>query len=165
MDTAPSADVVTRSQANRLHATRGTSEPPGFPGRFTPSHPDTHDRIRHDTVDKAGSVTLRHNSRLHHIGHRTNPRRNLRHPARPRPSNTGRQRRHRRVAPRTDPRPTPRLPTHRSAQRTHPTIPEMTTAEPTNVGPAVADVLRHHKVPPAGFEPATPALGEPCSIP
>ena len=30
--------------------------------------PDTHDRIRHDKVDKAGSVTLRHNSRLHHIG-------------------------------------------------------------------------------------------------
>ena len=30
--------------------------------------PDTHDRIRHDRVDKAGSVTLRHNSRLHHIG-------------------------------------------------------------------------------------------------
>ena len=29
---------------------------------------DTHDRIRHDRVDKAGSVTLRHNSRLHHIG-------------------------------------------------------------------------------------------------
>jgi len=30
--------------------------------------PDTHERIRHDRVDKAGSVTLRHNSRLHHIG-------------------------------------------------------------------------------------------------
>jgi transposase InsO family protein len=30
--------------------------------------PATHDRIRHDTVDKAGSVTRRHNSRLHHIG-------------------------------------------------------------------------------------------------
>jgi transposase InsO family protein len=30
--------------------------------------PDTHDRIRHDRVDKAGSVTLRHNGRLHHIG-------------------------------------------------------------------------------------------------
>jgi transposase InsO family protein len=30
--------------------------------------PDTHNRIRHDRVDKAGSVTLRHNSRLHHIG-------------------------------------------------------------------------------------------------
>ena len=30
--------------------------------------PDTHDRVRHDRVDKAGSVTLRHNGRLHHIG-------------------------------------------------------------------------------------------------
>jgi len=30
--------------------------------------PDTHDRIRHDRVDKAGSVTLRHDGRLHHIG-------------------------------------------------------------------------------------------------
>ena len=30
----------------------------------------------------------------------------------------------------------------------------MTTAGPANAGPAVADVLRHHTVPPAGFEPA-----------
>ncbi len=29
---------------------------------------DTHDRIRHDRIDNAGSVTLRHNGRLHHIG-------------------------------------------------------------------------------------------------
>ena len=29
---------------------------------------DTHDRIRHDRVDSAGSVTLRVNGRLHHIG-------------------------------------------------------------------------------------------------
>jgi len=29
---------------------------------------DTHDRIRHDRVDTAGSVTLRVNGRLHHIG-------------------------------------------------------------------------------------------------
>jgi transposase InsO family protein len=28
----------------------------------------THHRIRHDRVDKTGSVTLRHNGRLHHIG-------------------------------------------------------------------------------------------------
>jgi len=28
----------------------------------------THERIRHDGVDKAGSVTLRYNSRMHHIG-------------------------------------------------------------------------------------------------
>ena len=27
----------------------------------------TYDRIRHDRVDKAGSFTVRHNSRLHHI--------------------------------------------------------------------------------------------------
>ena len=29
---------------------------------------DTHDRIRHDRVDKTGAVTLRVNGRLHHIG-------------------------------------------------------------------------------------------------
>jgi transposase InsO family protein len=29
---------------------------------------DPHWRVRHDRVDKAGTVTLRHNSRLHHIG-------------------------------------------------------------------------------------------------
>jgi transposase InsO family protein len=30
--------------------------------------PDTHFRIRHDKVDGAGTVTLRHDSKLHHIG-------------------------------------------------------------------------------------------------
>ncbi len=40
--------------------------PKATPGEVT--DPDTHDRIRHDTVDKAGSVTLRHGGRLHHIG-------------------------------------------------------------------------------------------------
>ena len=29
---------------------------------------DPHWRVRHDKVDKAGTVTLRHNSRMHHIG-------------------------------------------------------------------------------------------------
>ncbi len=29
---------------------------------------DTHYRIRHDTIDDSGVFTLRHNSRLHHIG-------------------------------------------------------------------------------------------------
>jgi transposase InsO family protein len=29
---------------------------------------DTHDRIRHDKIDKTGCVTLRHNGRLHHLG-------------------------------------------------------------------------------------------------
>ncbi len=50
--------------------------------RHTPSHAyttrpkatatgpyiDPHCRVRHDRVDQAGTVTLRHNSRLHHIG-------------------------------------------------------------------------------------------------
>ena len=40
--------------------------PKALPGPVTDA--DTHDRVRHDRVDKAGSVTLRHNSRLHHIG-------------------------------------------------------------------------------------------------
>ena len=56
--------------------------------------------------------------------HRPNPRRNLRHPARPGPPDPRRQRRHRRTPPRTDPRPQPRLPAHRSTQRTHPQTPK-----------------------------------------
>ena len=47
-------------------ATLYNSMPKALPGPTT--DPKTHDRIRHDRVDKAGSVTLRHNSRLHHIG-------------------------------------------------------------------------------------------------
>ena len=41
------------------------------------------------------------------------------------------------------------------------------TTTPENADPAVIDDRQSHKmlVPPAGFEPATPALGEPCSIP
>jgi hypothetical protein len=30
--------------------------------------PETHERLGHDRVDNGGSVTLRHKSRLHHIG-------------------------------------------------------------------------------------------------
>ena len=47
-------------------AARYTTMPKALPGESR--DPDTHDRIRHDRVDKAGSVTLRHNGRLHHIG-------------------------------------------------------------------------------------------------
>jgi hypothetical protein len=40
--------------------------PKALPG---PSRdPVTHDRVRYDRVDKAGSVTIRNNGRLHHIG-------------------------------------------------------------------------------------------------
>ena len=38
--------------------------------KATPTHGNqgSHYRLRYDTVDKTGSVTLRHDSRLHHIG-------------------------------------------------------------------------------------------------
>ena len=38
--------------------------------KATPEHnsADVHFRVRHDRIDKTGSVTIRHNSRLHHIG-------------------------------------------------------------------------------------------------
>jgi transposase len=47
-------------------ATLYDSMPKAMPGPT--KDPETHERVRHDRVDKAGSVTLRHNSRLHHIG-------------------------------------------------------------------------------------------------
>ncbi len=47
-------------------ATLYDAMPKALPGPLT--NPNPHDRIRHDIIDKAGSVTLRHNSRLHHIG-------------------------------------------------------------------------------------------------
>jgi transposase InsO family protein len=47
-------------------ATLYESMPKAVPGEVT--DPTSHDRIRHDIVDKVGTVTLRHRSRLHHIG-------------------------------------------------------------------------------------------------
>ena len=47
-------------------AARYEALPKAMPGDSR--DPDTHDRVRHDTIDKAGSVTLRHNGHLHHIG-------------------------------------------------------------------------------------------------
>ena len=46
-------------------ATTYTTRPKAAPGDTSTQ---AHYRVRHDKVDKAGSVTLRHNSRLHHIG-------------------------------------------------------------------------------------------------
>jgi transposase InsO family protein len=47
-------------------AARYNTMPKALPGESR--DPDTHDRVRYDRVDKAGSVTIRHNGRLHHIG-------------------------------------------------------------------------------------------------
>src|ERR671911_2332699 len=50
-------------------ATLYDSMPKALPGPTTdPETPKTPERIRHDRVDKSGSVTIRHNSRPHHIG-------------------------------------------------------------------------------------------------
>ena len=47
-------------------ATLYESMPKALPGKTR--DPETHDRIRHDRVDKSGSVTLRVHGRLRHIG-------------------------------------------------------------------------------------------------
>jgi len=47
-------------------ATAYTARPKATPGSDRTR--DTHDRLRHDRIDKAGCVTLRVNGRLHHIG-------------------------------------------------------------------------------------------------
>jgi transposase InsO family protein len=47
-------------------ATIYTSLPKAAPSSASPA--DTHDRVRHDKIDKAGSVTLRVAGRLRHIG-------------------------------------------------------------------------------------------------
>jgi transposase InsO family protein len=47
-------------------ATAYQARPKATPG--TDRTNDTHDRVRHDTISKAGTVTLRVHSRLHHIG-------------------------------------------------------------------------------------------------
>jgi hypothetical protein len=89
--------------------------------------------------------------------HRPNPRPNPCHPARPGPARPRRRRRHRRTPPRTDHQPQPRLPTHPRTTQATPTA-QITTAEPANAGPAVADVLRHHDCGPHGtaFTPGQP---------
>jgi transposase InsO family protein len=80
---------------------------------------DSHNRVRHDRIDKAGIVTLRHNGRLHHIGvgriHAHTPVILLVQD----PPHSRRRHRHRRTTPRTHPQPQPRLPRHRQTTRTN----------------------------------------------
>lgn len=54
-----------RALARRTPAEAYTARPKAVPtGPVIPAHY----RVRHDKVDPGGSVTLRHNSRIHHIG-------------------------------------------------------------------------------------------------
>ena len=57
----PHRSLEHRATPNTAYITR----PKATPGQ---RQPDPHHRVRHDRVDKAGKVTLRHNGRLHHIG-------------------------------------------------------------------------------------------------
>ena len=58
---------------HRPHRSLGRSTPAAAYTRLPKTGPehngvDIHFRVRHDRIDKTGSVTLRHNSQLHHIG-------------------------------------------------------------------------------------------------
>lgn len=54
--------ALGRRTPQQAYDTRPKASPSGIP------LDDTHYRVRHDTIDANGTVTLRHGSRLHHIG-------------------------------------------------------------------------------------------------
>ncbi len=54
-----------RSLDRATPATAYQRLPKAQPGQ---TGPGTHHRVRHDRIDKSGTVTLRHNGKLHHIG-------------------------------------------------------------------------------------------------
>jgi hypothetical protein len=74
--------VGLQHQLNRFQTYYNTVRPHRGLGRRTPAQAyqarpkavpsgpiiPTHYRVRHDKIDSGGSVTVRHNSRLHHIG-------------------------------------------------------------------------------------------------
>lgn len=56
---------LRRALARRTPAEAFTARPHANPDRQPRRH---HHRVRHDIVDEADVITLRHNSQLHHIG-------------------------------------------------------------------------------------------------
>ena len=56
-----------RSLGRRTPAVAFAARPKAGPPSSGPTIPD-HFRVRHDTIDPSGVITLRHKSRLHHIG-------------------------------------------------------------------------------------------------
>ena len=71
---APARPLRRLLQPSRPHRALGRRTPPRFrrprsrPIPGPPLDPAGHFRVRHDNVDNTGSVTLRHEGRLHHIG-------------------------------------------------------------------------------------------------
>jgi transposase InsO family protein len=61
-------DDYNNTRPHRSLGQRTPAEAYAARAKATPTGRDGHWRIRHDKIDSAGAVTLRHASRLHHIG-------------------------------------------------------------------------------------------------
>ena len=140
-------------------ATAYTARPKATPGD---RDADTHDRVRHDRIDKTGEVTLRHGGRLHHIGiGRTHARTHvlvLVHDLDIRiiDAATGELLRELTLDPTSATKPPADHPAQPAKQQ---------TAEPTNVGSAVRDVLRHHMSAPGRIRTCDPRFRKPLLYP
>ena len=63
------AQIYNTQRPHRAHPPAPHHKPPTTPyPRPPPAAATEHFRIRHDTVDQFGKLTLRHGSRLHHLG-------------------------------------------------------------------------------------------------
>ena len=117
-----SSTTITRPHRSLAHqatpAAVYAARPKATPGATAAATPTTASATTES--DKTGSVTLRHNGRLHHIGvGRTYAGTYVRLLVQDL-DDPHRRHRHRRAPPRTRPRPNPRLPAHRKATRTNP---------------------------------------------
>ena len=120
---------------------------------------DKHDRVRHDVIDKAGRITLRVDRAPPPHRARANPRAHPRPRACPRPRGPRRPRRDRRAPEEPRRRSNEGLPRDGCSEGTD------ATSEITELKvQGVSYVLRHHKAPPEGFEPATNCLEGSCSV-
>ncbi len=107
----------------------------------TGSDAGIHYRIRHDSIDKRGAVSLRRAGRCT-TSASAEPTPEPRRAAHRRPRHPRHRHPHRRTPPPPHPRPHPRLPDPRNEQdRTR------------NAGSVLADVLPHHMAERVGFEP------------
>ena len=110
----PHRSLEHRATPAAAYTARPKAGPSGDRGR------ETHDRVRTDKIDNVGTVTLRHDGRLHHIGiGRTHAGTYVRSSSKTStsPSSTPPPAR---LLRELTTRPHPRLPAHRSTQGPHP---------------------------------------------
>lgn len=117
-------------------------QPPPTPPITTPTGHPSH-ALQLDAQSAARTGRRHQHPQPNPTRHRRQNR--IHHPATQQPTTPHRHR--------PNPRRNLRLPTHRSAQRPNPQTPKMKQPNLLPVGPAVADVLRHHIVGLTGFEP------------